>query len=198
MLTTFCPLLTTYLVDNSWNNLLLLLEGKICIPLTFPLNTTYLPRHVNIVKERPIKEKRGLSLWQFLVRPTTLSTWLNVEKVEKSRCFWQYGKCSQSNMLWIFFSSWKHSCEIVGPNKKWLKKEKKIGSCLNKVYVCIISEKEKKEPRLVITMWKKRKLNTHSFCDLSTITRLDYSKLVTPYIIQNRFSVKTQMQTFTW
>ena len=128
MLTTLCPLLTTYLVDIH-EKIPLLLEGKTCVH-TVDISCKYnLPTYLvmsTLLKNDPFKEKRGLSLWQFLVRPTTLSTWLNVEKVEKSRCFWQYGKCSQSNMLWIFFSSWKHSCEIVGPNKKWLKKENRF------------------------------------------------------------------------
>ena len=62
-LTKICPLLTpTYLhsVDIGEGNPLLS-GGEICIPLSFPVPPTYLPRLVNVVKERTTKESKDFA-----------------------------------------------------------------------------------------------------------------------------------------
>ena len=53
-LTKLYPTLTTYLPKvDICEGISLVAEGKICLPLTFPVPPTYLPRLVNVVKERP-------------------------------------------------------------------------------------------------------------------------------------------------
>ena len=42
MLTKFCPLLTTYMIDIDGG----ILEGKTCIPLTFPGNNSFIVRNI--------------------------------------------------------------------------------------------------------------------------------------------------------
>ena len=59
MLTKFVPLLTTYLPSvDIGEGIPLLLRGKTCLPLTFPLPHTYLPTYLprlyNIDIERPL------------------------------------------------------------------------------------------------------------------------------------------------
>ena len=57
MLAKFVPLMTTYLpLVDIGEGIPLLLQEKICIPLTISVPPTYLPLLVNLVKERPLTQ----------------------------------------------------------------------------------------------------------------------------------------------
>ena len=82
----------------------------------------------------------------------TLSTWLNDEKVEKSRCIWQYEKCCWSNMLWIFFLWKKHLWLFGKKHKQKLRKWKEKDLWKRKDYYNYVKQRVKGKPIMEVKM----------------------------------------------